>query len=62
MLGHVGISLSAYLGVKFMKNVFKVVTLDRLLRVEKVEEFLDELGSDINFEAFDFDGLVDHKL
>ncbi len=23
---------------------------------------MDELRSDINFEAFDFDGLVDHKL
>ena len=62
MLYHVGIFLGTYLGIKFMENVFKVVTLDRLLRVEKVEEFLDELGSDINFEAFDFDGLVDHKL
>ena len=36
----------SYLGIKFVKNVLKVVTLDGLLRIEKFEEFLDKLWLD----------------
>jgi len=39
-----------YLGVELVKNVLQVVTLDRLLRVEEIEEFLDKLGGDVDFE------------
>ncbi len=47
--------LMTYLGVELVKNVFQVITLDRLLRVEKVKEFLHKLGSYVDFEALDFD-------
>ena len=52
----------AYLGVEFVENVLEVVTLDRLLRVEEIEEFLDELGRDVDFEGTHFDRLVDNEL
>lgn len=45
-----------------MQNVLQVVTLDRFLRVEKLEEFLDELGRHEHFERAHFDGLVDDEL
>ena len=45
-----------------MKDVLQVVTLNGLLRVEKIEEFLDELGSDVDLEGADLHGFVDHQL
>ena len=43
----------SYLGVKFVEYVLEVVSLNRLLRVEKVEELLHELRRDIHFERAD---------
>ena len=45
-----------------MKYILEVVALNGLLRIEEVEEFLHELGRDIDFEGADFDGLVDYEL
>ena len=53
---------STYLGVKLVKDVLQVVTLDRLLRIEKVEELLHELGRDVDLERADFHGFIDNKL
>ena len=41
---------STYLGVKLVKDVLQVVTLDRLLRIEQVKELLHELRCDIDLE------------
>ena len=38
----------AYLSIKLMKNVLKVVTLDRLLGIKKIEELLHELRRDVD--------------
>jgi hypothetical protein len=38
-----------YLGVELVENVLKVVSLNRLLRVEELEELLHELGSHVDF-------------
>lgn len=54
--------MTAYLGVELVENVLEVVTLDRLLRVEKIEELLDELGSDEDLELLDLDRFVDNEL
>ena len=45
----------AYLGVKLVKDIFEVVTLNGLLRVEQLEELLDELRCDVLFEGAHFD-------
>lgn len=39
------------LSIEFVKNVFEVVTLDTLFRVEKFEELLHELGCHVHFEG-----------
>ena len=39
-----------YLGVKFVQNVFQVIALDGLLRIEQIEELLHELGSHVDFK------------
>jgi len=49
-------------GVQFVEDVLEVVSLDRLFRVKKFQEFLDELWSDINFERSHLNCLVDHEL
>ena len=54
--------MTAYLGVELVENVLEVVTLDRLLRVEQIEELLDELGSDEDLELLDLDRFVDNEL
>lgn len=54
--------LAAYLSVKLVKNVFEVVTLDRLLRVEKIEELLDELRCNKDLELLDLNRFVNHEL
>ena len=53
---------STYLGVKLVKDVLQVVTLDRLLRIEKVEELLHELRCDVDLERSDLHGFIDNKL
>ena len=50
------------LGVQLVKNVFEVVTFDRLLRVKQLEEFLNELRSNVDLERSYFDGFVDNEL
>lgn len=45
-----------------MKNVFEVVTFDRLLRVKQLEEFLNKLRSNVDLERSYFDGFVDNEL
>ena len=52
----------SYLSVELVQNVLEVVTLDRFFWVEKLEEFLHELGCNIHFERADFDTLIDHQL
>ena len=51
-----------YLGVEFMEDVLEVVTLNWFFRVEKLEEILDELQSDIDLEGADLNGLIDNQL
>lgn len=45
-----------------MENILKVVSLDWLLWIEELEEFLNKLGCDVDLEWSDFDSLVDNKL
>ena len=45
-----------------MKNIFEVIALDRLLRIEKVEELLHELRCDVDLERSDLHGFIDNKL
>ena len=49
-------------GVQLVKNVLQVVPLYGLLRVEELEELLDELRGDIDLERSHFNGLIDYKL
>ena len=51
-----------YLGVKFVKNVLQIVSLDRFFRVEKFKEFLDELRSHVDFERAHLNRFVDNEL
>ena len=37
-----------YLGIELVKNVLEVVTLNRFLRIEQIEELLHELRCDVN--------------
>ena len=50
------------LGVELVQDVLEVVSLDGLLRVEELEEFLHELGSDVHLQRPNFDCLVDDEL
>ena len=45
-----------------MKNILEVVTLNGLLRVEELEELLDELRGDIDLELTNLNALVDDEL
>jgi len=49
-------------GVKFMQNVFKVISLNWFLGIEELEEFLHELWSNINLQRSYLNGFVDDKL
>lgn len=48
--------------IKLMKNIFQIISLDGLLRVEELQKFLNELGCYINFQRSNFDGFIDDKL
>jgi len=48
--------------VKFMQNIFQIISFDRLLRIEKFEEFLDKLWSNINLERSNFYCLIYYQL
>ena len=48
--------------IELVQNIFKVVSFDRLLRVEKLQKFLNELWSNVNFKLSYLDCFVDHKL
>ena len=50
------------LGVQLVKNVLQVVSLDRFLRIEQLEELLNELWSDVHLEGSYFNGFVDNEL
>lgn len=50
------------LSIKLMKNVLKIVSLNRLFGIEKFKEFLNELWGDVLFEGSNFDSLVDDEL
>ena len=45
-----------------MKNVLKVISLNRFFRIEKLEELLDKLWSDVNLERSYLNCLVDNQL
>lgn len=45
-----------------MKNILKVIALDTLLGVKKLKEVLHELGSNVDLEGTNFDGLVNNEL
>ena len=51
-----------YLGVKLVKNVFEVVTLHGLLRVEELKELLHKLWGHKYLQLAHFDRLVDYQL
>ena len=50
------------LGIKFMEDVFEVVSLNRFFWIEKLQKLLDKLWGDVNFEWSNFNSLVDNKL
>ena len=54
--------VDAYLCIELVEDVFQVVTLDRLLRVEELKEFLDKLRCYIDFEGSDLNGLIYDQL
>ena len=45
-----------------MKNILKVISLNRFFRIEKLEELLDELWSDVNLERSYLNCLVNNQL
>jgi len=45
-----------------MKNVLKVISLDRFFRIEKLEELLDKLRSDVNLERSYLNCLINNQL
>ena len=50
------------LGIKFMEDVFEVVSLNRFFWIEKLQKLLDKLWGNVNFEWSNFNSLVDNKL
>jgi len=48
--------------IKFMQDVFKVVSLNRFFGIKKLKEFLNKLWSDINLQRSYLNGFVDNKL
>ena len=48
--------------IELMKNIFQIISLDGLLRIEKLQKFLNELGCYINFQRSNFDGFINYKL
>ena len=50
------------LGVQLVKNVFQVVTFDRLLRVKQLQELLNELRSNVDLQRSNFNCFVYNKL
>ena len=50
------------LGIKLVKDVFEVVSLHIFLRIEQLEELLNELGSNIGLKALHITGFVDNQL
>ena len=49
-------------GVQFMKYILKIVPLDRLFRIEKLQELLHELWGNIYLKRSDLNCLVDYEL
>ena len=45
-----------------MKNVLKVISLDRFFRIEKLEELLDKLRSDVHLERSYLNCLINNQL
>jgi hypothetical protein len=45
-----------------VKNVLEVITLDTFLGVKQLKEVLYELGSHVDLQGTNFDGLVNNKL
>ena len=45
-----------------MKDVFQIISLNRFFRVEKLQEFLHELGCYVDLEGAHLDGFVDDQL
>jgi len=50
------------LSVELVQNILEVITFDGLLRIKKLKEVLNELGSDVYLEGADFDRLMDNQL
>jgi hypothetical protein len=49
-------------GVKLVKNVLQIVSLDGLFRVEELKEFLHELGRNVDLERSNFNGFIYNQL
>ena len=45
-----------------MKNILKVISLNRFFRIEKLEELLDKLRSDVNLERSYLNCLINNQL
>ena len=48
--------------IELMQNIFQIVSLDGLLSVKELQEFLHELGCYIDFQRSNLDGFIDYKL
>jgi len=48
--------------IQFMKDVLKIISLNRFFWVEELQEFLNELRSDVHLKRSDFNSLIDNKL
>ena len=47
-------------GIELVQNIFEVVSLNRLFCIEELKEFLNKLWSDVLFESFYFNGLMNN--
>lgn len=50
------------LSVEFVKNILQIVSLYTFLRIEKFQEFLDKLRSNVNLQRLDISSFVDDQL
>ena len=49
-------------GIQLVENVLQVVSLNRFLGVEQLQEFLHKLWGHIDFKSLNFNSLMNYKL
>ena len=49
-------------GIKLVKNILKIVSFYGFFRIKELQEFLNELGCNVNFQRTNFNSFIDDKL